>query len=570
MWNRILRFITPPEFPNEENKSRAAGYVHWIALLFMVAIILYIVLSKAFTNTFTLNLFDAALIAVFLGIYTISYLSRSGYVNLAGGLLVGILWFAVNGTAYVGAGVRDSSYIANFAVLLAAGLLLGWKAAVALSVITIATGIGFAYAEFLGIAPSVYVPTSPLTAMLELTPVFLIFAIFIYQLINGLERAIEKTRAGAKKLEEANVDLNAARTRLEESRNELIEANQQLKQRAERINSIANISKTITLIQEVERLLPSVVNAISERFGYNHVGVYLLDESNENALLRASSSESGLRLIRRKRRVKVASDDDIIGGVTERGAARVAEPQELSSQLRQSDFPDTRSQLALPLKIKEIVIGALDIHSNQENAFSQEDVSTLQILADQVAIAIQNSRSAEQARDALHQAEIVSRQLTIKAWREFAKTDDRIGYRYDGLKPEPLTEPARLGNAEKPLTIPIVLRGQAIGRLKLNPTEQTRHWTEDEIAMAEATAERVALALESARLLDDAQKRAQRETFLSEVSSKLGASFQLDSILRDTVEELGQTFRNATVSFQLVNPKESPLERSNADGNETK
>lgn len=72
--------------------------------------------------------------------------------------------------------------------------------------------------------------------------------------------------------------------------------------------------------------------------------------------------------------------------------------------------------------------------------------------------------------------------------------------------------------------------------------------------MAEATAERVALALESARLLDDAQKRAQRETFLSEVSTKLGASFQVDSILRDTVEELGQTFKNATVSFQLTNP----------------
>ena len=72
--------------------------------------------------------------------------------------------------------------------------------------------------------------------------------------------------------------------------------------------------------------------------------------------------------------------------------------------------------------------------------------------------------------------------------------------------------------------------------------------------MAEATAERVALALESARLLDDAQKRAQRETFLSEVSTKLGASFQVDSILRDTVEELGQTFKNATVSFQLANP----------------
>jgi hypothetical protein len=72
--------------------------------------------------------------------------------------------------------------------------------------------------------------------------------------------------------------------------------------------------------------------------------------------------------------------------------------------------------------------------------------------------------------------------------------------------------------------------------------------------MVRATAERVALALESARLLDEAQKRATREAFLSDVATRLSASFQLDSILRDTVQELGQTLKNSTVTFQLVNP----------------
>jgi GAF domain-containing protein len=75
--------------------------------------------------------------------------------------------------------------------------------------------------------------------------------------------------------------------------------------------------------------------------------------------------------------------------------------------------------------------------------------------------------------------------------------------------------------------------------------------------MVKTTAERVALALESTRLLEEAQKRANRESFLSEVAAKLSTSFQLDSILRDTVEELGQTFKNSTVTFQLVNPSTS-------------
>jgi GAF domain-containing protein len=105
----------------------------------------------------------------------------------------------------------------------------------------------------------------------------------------------------------------------------------------------------------------------------------------------------------------------------------------------------------------------------------------------------------------------------------------------------------------------VQLRGQTIGRLKLNASDRSHEWSDDELVMVRATAERVALALEGARLLDDAQRRATREAFLSEVAAKLGTSFQLDSILRDTVQELGQTLKNSTVTFQLVNPAASPI-----------
>ena len=554
MWKSVANFFTPPKFENDESKTRAALYVHWIALVFMAAILLTIGASKFSDEAIAFNAFDAILFSVFLLLALIWNLSKKGYVQAASILLISILWIAVNGAAYLGAGVRDSSFIANFMVLMAAGLLLGWKAAVLITALTVVAGFSLANLEIAGLTPEVYSPKSPLVVIQETTLIFGIFAALISLLISGLESAVKRTRAGAKELESANVDLNAARARLEENRNELLIANQQLEQRAERIGAIANIAKTITLVQEIERLLPSVVTSISGRFGYYHVGIYLTDENGQNAILRASSSEGGLQMIRRKYQVKVPSDD-IVGIVADRGEAHVAQPDEVqTTRTHLTDLPETRSQLVLPLKEREIVIGVLDIHAVEPNAFSQEDVSTLQILADQAAIAIQNARSSEQAKDALHRAEIVSRQLTNKAWSEYSESQERKGYRYDGLKPEPIKEKVRFNESEKPLTVPITLRGQVIGNLKLNPSEASRRWTEDEIAMAEATAERVALALESARLLDDAQKRAQRETFLSEVSTKLGASFQVDSILRDTVEELGQTFKNATVSFQLTNP----------------
>ena len=94
--------------------------------------------------------------------------------------------------------------------------------------------------------------------------------------------------------------------------------------------------------------------------------------------------------------------------------------------------------------------------------------------------------------------------------------------------------------------------------MKLKASDATRNWTEDERAIIESTAERVAIAMEGARLLEEAQKRAARESFLSDVGAKLGTSFQLDSILRDTVEELGQNLQGSTVSFQLINPSAPP------------
>ena len=92
----------------------------------------------------------------------------------------------------------------------------------------------------------------------------------------------------------------------------------------------------------------------------------------------------------------------------------------------------------------------------------------------------------------------------------------------------------------------------------MKSSDASRKWTEDELLIVESTAERAALAIDSARLLEDAQKRAVRETFLSELAAKFGTSFQLESILRDTVEELGQTLKGSTVTFQLVDPLSPP------------
>ena len=244
-----------------------------------------------------------------------------------------------------------------------------------------------------------------------------------------------------------------------------------------------------------------------------------------------------------------------MGFVTQTGVARIAlDVGQDAVYFNNPDLPETRSELALPLKSGSAILGALDLQSMQANAFTEDDVALLTILADQIAIAIQNALSLEQAQRALREAEFVSRQASGEVWKGYTETIQTRGYRYDGIKSEAVNEASGSVRENGSLLVPVQLRGQTIGRLRLKSPDPSRQWTEDEVAMIEATAERVALALDGARLLEDAQKRASREALLAEIAAKLSTSFRLDSILRDTVEELGQTMKGSTVSFQLVNP----------------
>jgi transcriptional regulator with GAF, ATPase, and Fis domain len=303
------------------------------------------------------------------------------------------------------------------------------------------------------------------------------------------------------------------------------------------------------------------------------VSLFLLDEQKQFAILRSTNTPDGLRMLNRGHRVPVGHISPI-GFAAQAGQARITLDTGADSKfLNNVDLPDTRSQIVLPLGSGDEIIGVLDIQSREVNAFSEDDVSTLSILADQVTIAIENALLYEQSQTALREADITSRQVASQAWSDYGRTVQTRGYRYDGIKSEPLKDTKATRREDDSLLIPVQLRDQTIGCLKLKTADPTRQWTDDELIMVKATAERVALALEGARLLEEAQKRAKRESFLSDITAKLGTSFQLDSILRDTVEELGQTLKNSTVTFQLVNPSAPPApepERSNGaspDGN---
>ena len=552
MLEQVRNIFLPPVFPEDEDKTRKASYANAIMLAFLGGVVLFetfIRVSEGYTDLSYIDLIMLALAVLFV---TGLVLLRKGHVQLTSILLIVLVWIASNGLAATGFGAKDASYITNFAVILMAGLLLGWPAALSITILSALSGFALAYAEANGF---IVVPPYPILSFArDVTIVFVLNGVLILLLITGLENALKRSRRHLTELESANISLNMTQTELESRSSDLLTANSQLENRTRKLHALAEVTRTATAIRNFEDLLSSIPGIISSRLGYHHVGIFLLDEQKQYAILRSASTEAGLRMAARGYRISVGQLG-IVSSVAQTGQPRTADHLSAdNSSAPEPELAETRSELALPLKSGDEIIGVLDLQSDKSGDFGEDDIATLSILADQVGIALQNALIFEESQRALREANVESLQASRRAWKGYAEAIQTKGYRYDGIKSEPLRDKKQPNRENDALLVPVQLRGQTIGRLRLNAPDRSHIWTDDELLMVRATAERVALALESARLLEEAQKRATRESFLSEVAAKLSTSFQLDSILRDTVEELGQTFKNSTVTFQLVNP----------------
>ncbi len=353
---------------------------------------------------------------------------------------------------------------------------------------------------------------------------------------------------------------------LSDLENRDIQRTNELEHRAVQLKAAADVGKAITSVRNLSELLQQTTVLINERFNYYHVGIFLLDERKEYAVLSASNSEGGRSMLEKKHQLKVG-ETGIVGYVTQNAKARIAlDVGQDAVYFDNPDLPGTRSELALPLVASGQILGALDVQSTQSQAFSEEDVATLQILADQLAVAIQNANLFNENEKALEAARQVYGDLSREAWRKVLRNQPRIGFlasppgiiqtHEETLEPS-LSKAFETGDIVRgtdglTISIPIKIRGQAIGAIRLKKPEISEAWTQDETNLATALSDQLSGALESARLYRESQQRAARESLVSDISARISATSRVESIVRETVQELGQTLGNASVTFQLL------------------
>lgn len=244
----------------------------------------------------------------------------------------------------------------------------------------------------------------------------------------------------------------------------------------------------------------------------------------------------------------------IVGNVTKTGQPRIVLDVGIDAvYFNNPDLPETHSEMALPLRQGGRVFGALDVQSTDKNAFTTEDIHILSILADLVSVAIQNVRSRQESLEALSRAQTAVSQFSEQQWNTFIEKQTIPTFQFDGVDIRKINS-SMVGDDDQ-LVIPLKLRGLRIGTLKLSSTEIGRIWTEDEIALAEATAERTALAIENARLIQQAQKRASKEKTIGDITSKLGSLVNIDNIVQTTIQELGSNLPGAEIAIQFTKTK---------------
>jgi PAS domain S-box-containing protein len=340
-----------------------------------------------------------------------------------------------------------------------------------------------------------------------------------------------------------------------------------LERRALQLQTAAEVSRAASSVLDLNVLIQQVVDLVQERFDLYYVGLFLVDELNRWAVLRAGTGEAGRQMIAQRHRLEVGGTS-MIGDCVARKQPRVAlDVGEEATRFDNPLLPDTRSELALPLVSRGEVIGALTIQSTQEAAFSDEDIAVFQIMADQLANAITNARLFIQTQAALAEMERIQRQYLERAWGEFARAQGVVGYEQTpegivstGVEMLPGVEQALEDlssvvmdgeDGTSVLTVPILLRGQPLGALGIRFDKEARELSPADIALVEGIGEQFALAAENLRLLDETQRRAARERLTSEVASRFRESLDLERVLQVATEDIYQALGLERVMVRL-------------------
>jgi GAF domain-containing protein/HAMP domain-containing protein len=394
---------------------------------------------------------------------------------------------------------------------------------------------------------------------------------------------------------------------------------EQSRRAALQLQTAAQIARDISGSLNLDELLLRAVNLIRERFDFYHASVFLIDIHGEYAVIREATGEAGAQLKRMGHKLGVGSKS-IVGYVTGRGETLVVnDTVKDATYYANPILPDTRAEAAIPLKVGERIVGALDVQSIYPFAFTEENLRTLEILADQLAVAVVNTELFAETQEHLSQHRLLHHittsaasgttleealetavkglQVTLGGDRVSILLVDRerktlelrasIGYSEEvtnirvpigqgitgwvashrrPLRVNDVTGDPRYimvsSNTRSELAIPLLYRNELLGVLNVE-SEQVAAYTENDEEMLGTLAGSLAAIIANARLLEQIRRQAERERTLYEVTSKIRRSTDIQTILATTASELTRAVGARRAQIRIDSSETAP---DGADG----
>ncbi len=514
--------------------------------------------------------------AIYIGLYLALLLVAILHVpySIKAGMLVTLL-FLLGLSGLFETGIWGDARLFMLGAITMAALLFSWKAGIALTGLSM---LSYAITGWLVLSRTISITSSSvITGAIDTwvsgSVSVLLLAVLIVNGIRLTQDEFSKAQNRAQTVLDMIRNENfTLEQRVEMRTQDLASVSQTNEHRAQMFQAIAQVTRAIISTQNLQDLLPQITQAISQYFGFYHVGIFLINTNKDYAVLSAANSEGGQKMLERNHKLRVGQVG-IVGYVAGTGKPRIALDTGADAIFfNNPDLPETRSEMALPLiQIGGQIVGVLDIQSIEPNAFNREDIEILITLADQVSVAIANARLYEETQKTLIEAEMLYRRDLKTGWNEFTRSQQIAGVRRIGMNTDLYSKSIELPGAamvirtgntyfkndnNSQMTIPVKLRGEIVGILNVKTDEQ-RKWTDDEMDVINAIVERAALSIESARLLQEAQKRADKERVIGEISAKIGSSSNLESILQTAIQELGNTLPGTDIAIQFKNNQET-------------
>jgi GAF domain-containing protein len=561
---RIRQIVAAPVFEDEE-KTRVARLLNVFVLALLVAAVAGVVVMAIYyglpsdsVETFTLGS-SGLFVLVTSGLLI---LVRRGHLRIASIILLSSLWLIMAYWIMVGAGISSDSSLTVFPLIIVlAGLLLGGRAAVVYTVLSVVLALGAYLSEKAG---WLVVVETPLTLMDLLVPAIalILTGLLLLHAMNSMLNALERARANEQAQSAANRELEAMRASLEQR---VVDRTHDLERRSLHLQTAVEVSRAATSVLDPDKLIWQVVEMIRERFDLYHVGLFLVDASGQWAEYRAGAGAGSQLLAEEGFRLEVGGQS-MVGWCTDHAQARVAQDTSSATErVEHGAVPGTRSEAALPLITRGQILGAISVQSERPGAFDDDTVASLQTMSDQVAVALDNARLFAESQAALQAAHRAYGEFSREAWSDLLRSrgDWGLVYAQQAVAPAEKEWPAHLLQAqqtgslvrgqgqESALAIPLRVRDQVIGALGFFRDGSSGAWTAEETELLETLVHQVGVTLESAQLFEQTQRRAAREQAIRHVTERMRRAVDIEAILQNTVTELANTLGAARAYVRL-------------------